>query len=555
MNHFALAYREQQLLFVYEKTFLASTLLKAGGLSALIARFFVQFFWTPLSAMTITVILLALCSYLTWALISTSQKDWQSTLLSIAPACFIGASLSDNNLHFDYLTSILLVEGALILYKYIRSKRISCGILMTIILYLTAGPSTVIFSVCACMMDFARKSPEKQFSFTYPIASVVCGVVFHIAGATPTLSSALSPSFHYEIGNVMPAFHLAAWIALPLTMVNHAIKSGKARMIVGIFASLLSFAFCHMWATGIDKKGNATGYEYEYYTTNERWDDLTESCKQHLWSPGTANYMNLAAAYKGTLTEDLLKYDNRGVSSLLLIPESKTVDVRVAHIMFAMGNIAAAQNVAFNAMFTSEGYAPAMLKMNTQIELMRGEYEVAEKYLSILRKTIHYRKWAEEHSRFLWDDNAVVNDLLLGNGRKDFPHSDGFAMFGNPIDELMKVIEANPGDYKAMQYGLSFLLLSKDIARLQQFINKFWGTPALQTLPVAAQEAMIFYSEYSRHFEGVEPIELEWCTTHGVTQTVIDRFTTFQQASLKSNGTTPSGYKGTYWHYLISKQS
>ena len=47
MNRFALAYREQQQLFLFDKTYLLGTLLKVGGLSTLTGRFIVQFFWNP----------------------------------------------------------------------------------------------------------------------------------------------------------------------------------------------------------------------------------------------------------------------------------------------------------------------------------------------------------------------------------------------------------------------------------------------------------------------------------------------------------------------------
>ena len=45
MNPFALAYREQQQLFIYDKTYLYGTLFKVGGLATLLARFIVQFFF------------------------------------------------------------------------------------------------------------------------------------------------------------------------------------------------------------------------------------------------------------------------------------------------------------------------------------------------------------------------------------------------------------------------------------------------------------------------------------------------------------------------------
>ncbi len=66
MNRFALAYREQQQLFLFDKTYLLGTLLKVGGLSTLTGRFIVQFFWNPTVALCLTVLLLLLGGWMLW---------------------------------------------------------------------------------------------------------------------------------------------------------------------------------------------------------------------------------------------------------------------------------------------------------------------------------------------------------------------------------------------------------------------------------------------------------------------------------------------------------
>ncbi|MCF0173454.1 MAG: hypothetical protein HUJ91_07000 [Bacteroidales bacterium] len=554
MNPFALAYREQQQLFLYDKGYLAATLLKAGGLSTLISRFIVQFFWNPVIALVVTALLLALSSYMLWAFARTSRRDWRSLALCLVPACFVGASLSDNSLHFDFLISLILIEAGLVIYKNIPSRKIFYGILITVVLYAAAGPASLIFALCALIYVSGDGFPSFVRALTIPAVAVVSGLVSYMLGGSPTLGHALTPAFHYNLDTAAPLSHWTAWVSIPAVYALSRLKNRKIILPAGIVLFAVSLISANAISRKIERKSNITGFEYEYYTVNERWDDLVQSCRRHVWSPGTANYMNLALAYKGKLTENIIRLDNRGVSSLLLIPEASSVDVRVAHIMFAMGNFAAAQNVAFNAMFCSEGYSPSMLKMNAQIELMRGDYDVADKYLSLLSKSLHYKKWAQAQRRFLWDEKAVAEDAFLSCGRKDFNLSDGFAMHVNPIDEVMLVVEANPYDKRAMDYTLSFLLLSKDIAKIHAFVDKYWGVGALETLPPAVQEALVFYSEYSRNFEGVEPVSIEWCLSHGVSPSIVQKFNAFQTASLKSNGAAPSGYRDTYWNYLLYKQ-
>ena len=81
MNPFALAYREQQQLFIYDRTYLCGTLFKVGGLATLLARFIVQFFWNPKVAMAITLLLLALSVYMLSVsfLPFSCTHPWQTT--------------------------------------------------------------------------------------------------------------------------------------------------------------------------------------------------------------------------------------------------------------------------------------------------------------------------------------------------------------------------------------------------------------------------------------------------------------------------------------------
>ena len=552
MNPFTLAYREQKQLFLFEKTYLLDTLLKVGGLATLLARFIVQFFWNPAVALILTMLLLALSAYMTWALVRESWRDWKVIPVCLIPSLFIGASLSDNSLHFEFLTSILLVQAGLLVFKGIKSRKVLWGVLLTIILYYTAGSAAVIFAVCAALQPDGEQSRTTGFwRLTYLATVAVCGVVAYLTAAVPIWADAFTPSLYYDLDASMPKVHWIGWICLPVFLALLPFAKGRRLFVPGLTLALLAVIPARKISKQIEEKQPCLAYIFEHYTNNEDWDGLIKACKEAPWLPRTANYLNMALAQKGVLAEDLLKYDQRGVMSLAYFPEDKTVDVRLAHIMYSMGNMAAAQDVAFNALTSLTGYSPSMLKMNIRIELMRGAYGVADKYLSILEKAPHYRSWAKEQRSFLWNDDAVESDPELGIGRNDFPEEDGFAMFDSPVTELARIVEANPSDKKAMQYYLSFLLLAKDLEGLFGTVNRYWGAPALRELPVPVQEAMIFYSEYSRNFEGIEPVSLEWCLYHGVADETVKRFQSFQQASLQSQGTAPKGFRDTYWNYLI----
>ena len=549
MNPFALAYREQQQLFLFDKTYLLGTLLKVGGLSTLLARFIVQFFWNKTAALGITLALLALSSFLTWAFVRKTSKDWKTIPLCLIPSVFIWASLSDIGLHFDFLTSILLVQTGLLIFKNIKSGKLMWGVILTIILYLTTGSAAVLFAVCAAIKERSWKS------LCYPAVVALCGIAAYLSAAVPTWADAFTPSFYYNLDASLPGMHWAGWICLPIIILigELAGQTNLNRWFIFI-SGIVFFAVSCFPARKITNKFEGQQpiltYKLEYYTNREDWDGLIKACKKAPWLPRTANYLNMALAWKGELADHLLDYDQRGPDALVMTIKDRAVDDAQAHIMMTMGNVAAAQDVAFNLLFSLQGYCPAMVKINALVELMRGSYEVADKYLSLLKKAPHYRKWAMKYRGFLFNDDAVEADPLLGNGRRNLTAEDAFIMYTNPMTELFPILDANPKDERTLEYGLCYLLLAKDLNSVKHFITDYYSSPDSPALPRIAQEAMVFYSEYSRNMEGVESFGLDWCYDHGVTPETVKRFEDYQKAAV-AGPVSLKRFRGTYWYYLV----
>ena len=555
-DRFALAFREQQQLFLYDKTYLVQSLFTVGGLATLSGRFFVQFFWNPTLAVIITLALLGLGAWLLWVSVRKSRADWPLLPLCLIPFAFLAASLSENAMHFSVLTAWLIALAALCGYTRIRSGRLIWGLLLTVAVYLAAGPAALLFALCAAILD----GREKQWaSALYIVIALGCGLGAWLLAWTPTLASALTPAFYFDLDAQMNAAHWIPWVLLPLTVLGGcAVKNLKVKRfpLFGGCAALLILALIPAFKVAKNAEGRQAGltYEYEYYVANEDWDGLVQCCLTKEWIPHTVQYLNLALAWKGGMVDNLFKYDQRGPDGLIRMSDDRGVETSQAHIMFAMGNVAAAQDVAFNTLYSTEGFCPAMLKINAQVELMRGTYAVADKYLSILEKAPHYSRWAQEQKRFLYNDEAVEADPLLGTGRRSWPQLDGFSMFGSPLEELMRVVDANPGNSRAMDYALAYLLLAKDIQSVAGVVSRYYGQPGFESLPVPVQEAVLFYSEYTRNVDGADVLGPDWCAAHGVTEGTFRRFQKFQEESLKSGGKAPKGYHSSYWYYLLYKQ-
>lgn len=325
-----------------------------------------------------------------------------------------------------------------------------------------------------------------------------------------------------------------------------------------------------MFCLGCSRNGHTekgTVVQMKTLADQGNWNELRRYARENMKGYLAMNYYHLAGAHLGIMAEQLFSIPQHGPLGLIDNSHDKSSEPCNAYILYACGNIAGAQNVAFNALQRKDGYDTAMLKMLAEIEIMRGSYAVADKYLHRLERYRQHKEWASDERRFLWNDALVEADPVLGRGRRDFPTEDGFVNEESPFIELQRIIRANPSDTLAMEYALSYLLLAKDINSVAAFVEEHFGEPALTSLPTPAQEALVFFSEYYSHMDepylmhqglSAEQIrryksfDREWCISHGLTQKVIDRFAEFQTADSKSHdGRGLHGFHGTFWYYLL----
>lgn len=581
-QQYALFYREQQQLFLFDYTYISDILRQPGGLSVLMARFVVQFFYSLWAGAIVTSFLLTLCSLLIWLVIRKIGNDWFLFPVCFVPCLFLAVSLLDNCYHYEGITAYFLMLLFLFVYSLITFRvdkwvRLATGCVLVIALFCAAGAVALLFAVCASMYDCLVRRGNAVLSLLYIALALTVGFVAVQLGLAGLYAYVYTPLGYYETTVAAPFIHYAGWLALPVCLLVAGVvcffekRSRFSQVVIGLMGAVAGFVcFLKNYQDRMKPDLNDL-YRYEYYTVNEKWDELLKVSGIHVRNHNDANYLNLSLAQKGELAGHLFRYPQFGPKSLIYIPKDKTPDVRLAHVLFAMGNMGAAQNVAFNASLSLNGYNPTMLKMVLQVDLMRGAYAVARKYIELLEKTWHYSEWATAQRKFLFDDRAVEQDAVLGTGRKDFPDEEAFVLFNSPMDDLYKILDVNPADGKAMQYALSYLLLAKDINHVKEFIDEYYGTPGLKNLPVPAQEALIFYYDYYHTLDenyalqhgmtkeqllSCQSVDLNYCKDHGVTQETIDRFAIFKAAYGRSRQSADAlvAYKNTFWYYLLFAQ-
>ena len=198
------------------------------------------------------------------------------------------------------------------------------------------------------------------------------------AGQIATILEAFTPKMYYEVDILkMPEIHYVSWVMLSVCIFIAAvsrkieIKSTAVRYIISVLCAAATI-LAYIYLDGVFKsEGRTRIHRLEQLATNEDWDEIIRLHGKDIRSRNEANYLNLALAEKGRLAEDLFKYKQDGPASLINdVKAQNDIDLlRLSRVLFAMGNMGAAQDMAFDADQAFGDHAPSMLRMLTEIDL------------------------------------------------------------------------------------------------------------------------------------------------------------------------------------------
>ena len=249
---------------------------------------------------------------------------------------------------------------------------------------------------------------------------------------------------------------------------------------------------------------------------------------------------NLELARQGRLAEDVFTKVQHTSAGLVLDWEE---DARIARLLsdiyYTAGHLALARRYAFEANVCAQGeYDPEMLRTLIRTNIIYGSYEVAEKYIGWLEGDRKYGKWAGSQRCFLYDDSKVEADAEYSQLRKCIPEED-FLSSNIGIDDLKYVIAANPRYRNAVEYLGVYYLLDCDFENFENFVEEYYGIPALEKLPRSFAEAVCMMSETNPGY---------W-KRFSVDQRVWNSFRDFR--SRLSNGLSMERFKDTFWYYVM----
>ena len=554
-------YIEQSQLFLFSEAYIRNKLLLPGGFSMLVAEFLVQFFIRPYVGALVTAVLLTGVGVCTAGIVKRIAPVSGLFILYVLPMLALLFMHFDFNYRVQGTVCYLMMMALLCGYMRIRNDlfRLVAGCVLVPVLFWLAGSITVLFAGMVCLFEGLRKTPKWYISLIGVAEVLLLGVGTVYFSLMGEYRWVFGPDLYYHYTLHPKEIIYYSWICLPLVFLiaffvrNKNSLSGK-KLFAGIscIAQLAMIAAVLWW--GMPKYSDAKTLKLkklDYFARTEQWDKTIEECKGKPTNFLYMCHLNMALANKGELSDKMFNFDQRGPQGLLVQwNKSENISCMLSDIYFTMGATASSQEMAFEGYVSAmEDGNPRMLKRLVQTNLIYGTYPVAEKYISILEKTYAYRDWAQSQRKYLYNDEVVESDPILGTRRRMLPDRNSLAMIKGLAGDLALFLEKGPANSAALQYLGAMYLLAKDLEGFKALVEKYYGTEFLPVLPVHFQEAVIVMSEK----------EPDYWKRFNVSETIVARFTDYKKQVLANrNNSAIAGllnwsYGNTYWFYFMFK--
>lgn len=314
-------------------------------------------------------------------------------------------------------------------------------------------------------------------------------VIFKLVGVRDICFVSIIPSLYFFIQTISPDYPLsnliATWIVLfvlyiasffinkPLFEFFSKLKSLKYSFLISfvfliLYSSISFYLFINKYNIG----------EYRMILVDKAvkdkdWNTVL-SITDDFFKKGTENqlmfyFRNLALYNKGILLDGLLKYNNRlGVKSLYFPWKSDSRETEYGHYIYEeLGYINEAHRWAFEAMVVwglTAQHVTNLAKYNIVLE----RQDIANKFINILESTLFYKDVACDLRSGLNDGKVL--------GLKVAKQSDLNIRFTNVMNigpELDYLCSNDPENRMALEYLVADLLLSNNVVRLIDVLNKY----------------------------------------------------------------------------------
>lgn len=559
-GNYILVFQETRSLFLFSGEYLHKFLLKPGGLLEYTAKFLTQFYADSFSGPLVISVILTIPAVILYFINKRLIPGISYSLVFLLIPSFLLLLMQANYYHMmEYNLGFLMVLGY---YLYMISSekkyhRILVLVLFPVFYYLT-GAYAIIFSALYIIHNLIHKEGKQKF-INSSILIIIGLISFIIGWKILFLQTVEQLTFYPFPAFANPSykiffFILAGYIIFyPLiSEVTKRLRKGNLNKKTYSYITIgIVFTFTTIFLFNIYNPQTARVIELERLVFAEKWNEAIELHEKKPSRNLIGQYFyNIALSETDQLCERIFFGNQDFAAGTLVLPWGDDHLDRGAYFYYSIGLINEAHRWAYEEMVVY-GNRPQNIKLLARTSLINGDYEMARKYLNILKKTIYYKGWAKKYEAMADNPELIKSDPDLGEKSALLPKTNFFIQFNEPQNNIPLILEGQPDNRKAIDYYMAGLLLAKQVEIIVNNVKSLKPS-GFDHIPRHIEEAVLIYYNSTKTLPDLGGLIINPATQ--------DRFNQYfsayvnerkNPATLKENMQKQFG--NTFWYYFHFK--
>ena len=440
---YALGLQEQNQLFLFTWDYLIERIVIAGGLADYISEFITQFNSLPyLGEILMAVVFVVFQRSIAKAV----GRDDLYALSFIAPVMML-IYMGDIYVLLSYLVALIISVQLCICYSKCQSF-VWTGI-ATVLGYWLIGPAVFVFTLFGCIKE---KNTRSLILIAVAILTVVLSKLTYLE-QYPWKTVVFGVNY-YRKAVTVPAMQL---IIAGFTLIIPVLADflPKLKKIANVLIYITVFAAGALALHLTYKKDIVEIVAYDQLVRREDWEGILKRAEKYQPDSELASVSINLALFMSGRGADFPEFKQFGTSGLIqprvrdFISNSSSCEV-----FWRLGMINESLRYAFDTQesLVNNRKSGRWTSRMAECQILNGRYDVAQKYLDILSNSLFYRKWAKEHRKYLWDDEAIVSDKVYAYLRS-VRYKEDFLFFYPEMDKMLaKLYYENNNNYLAAWY-------------------------------------------------------------------------------------------------------
>lgn len=488
-----IGFREETDFFMWGSHYFRGFVWKPGGWTEYIGHFLVQFYqWRWFGALLMT--LVPLGTYLlTRGVVRKLGLPETWLVLSCVPAILISSLQCYSGIVFGEILKIFFFFLFLRIYVGISLPRVryvifSLAFPVLFLILSTCGHILLYLSFLVFELSRAKGWCGRGIGLVWVLFAAIYPYLWR--RSMYILSEGSLYTFSESHGGT--AFQLIVWllslyglILLGLVPIARRIKRTGKTVAYSVQLTVIGLVwagcFCYFYQSETEHL-----FRIDQAAQCSEWEEVLSLSRKTDQPAREEMYLTaLALACRGQLADKLFDYPVWGTGCLYLPRElNYKTSVLGGEFYYRMNMPNEAIHWIFQASVASaQGMNFRCLKRLIDLNILKGDEAVAEKYLAILERSSLYGEWCRSRRAGLKDSAALR--VLPQQGNDFFIGARPF------LSDMARILDAGKGGHLTLDYILCGLLLNKDLGKFCQIFTGFYPYNAGDRIPAAYEQALL----------------------------------------------------------------